>query len=160
MCDRPDDTKEVESWDRVIGELLEKGLITHRRQLNELRIWQGSDFNVDNELIRYREENREPLFKLLSSIRPLKPLVAQRHSYQTGTLRYFERRYLDSSGNLNDLSCSAADSDGLIGYWVDDQNPESVPTITADGKPLIILCAAELESLRIRDSEKRSRIAN
>lgn len=39
MCDRPDDTKEIESWDRVIGELLEKGLITHRRQLNELRIW-------------------------------------------------------------------------------------------------------------------------
>jgi hypothetical protein len=91
-------------------------LITHRRQLNELRIWQGSDFNIDNELIRYREENREPLFKLLSSIRPLKPLVAQRHSYQTGTLRYFERRYLDSSGDLNGLSCSVADSDGLIGY--------------------------------------------
>ena len=113
MCDRPGDTKEIESWDRVISELLEKGLITHRRQLNELRIWQGSDFNVDNELIRYREENREPLFSLLSSIRPLKPLVAQRHSYQTGTLRYFERCYLDVSGDLTDLSCSANDSDGL-----------------------------------------------
>jgi len=160
MCDcvasrrhRPNDTKEIESWDRVIGELLEKGLITHRRQLDELRIWQGSDFNVDNELIRYREENREPLFELLSSIRPLKPLVAQRHSYQTGTLRYFERCYLDSSGNLNDLSCSAAESDGLIGYWVDDEKPKSVPNLTADGKPLIILCAAELESLRIRARE-------
>ena len=150
MCDRCDDTSEIESWDRVIGKLLEKGLITHRRQLNELRIWQGSDFNVDNELIRYREENREPLFKLLSSIRPLKPLVAQRHSYQTGTLRYFERCYLDSSGNLKDLSCSAADSDGLIGYWVDDKRPKSVSNLTADGKPLIILCAAELESLRIQ----------
>ena len=153
MCDRPDDLENIQSWDRVIGELLEKGLITHRRQLNELRIWQGSDFNVDNELIRYREENREPLFKLLSSIRPLKPLVAQRHSYQTGTLRYFERCYLDSSGNLNNLSCSAADSDGLIGYWVDDAEPKSVPNLTADGKPLIILCAAELESLRIRARE-------
>ena len=153
MCDRPDDTKEIESWDRVISELLEKGLITHRRQLDELRIWQGSDFNVDNELMRYREENREPLFRLLSSIRPLKPLVAQRHSYQTGTLRYFERCYLDSSGNLNDLSCSDAESDGLIGYWVDDEKPKSVPNLTADGKPLIILCAAELESLRMQARE-------
>ena len=43
----------------------------------------------------------------------LKPLVAQRHSYQTGTLRYFERCYLDVSGDLTDLSCSANDSDGL-----------------------------------------------
>ena len=153
MCDRPDDTKEIESWDRVISELLDKGLITHRRQLDELRIWQGSDFNVDNELIRYREENRDPLFKLLSSIRPLKPLVAQRHSYQTGTLRYFERCYLDSSGNLSDLSCSATESDGLIGYWVDDEKPKSVPNLTADGKPLIILCAAELESLRMQARE-------
>ena len=153
MCDRPDDTKEIESWDRVIGDLLEKGLITHRRQLDELRIWQGSDFNVDSELIRYREEDRDPLFKLLSSIRPLKPLVAQRHSYQTGTLRYFERCYFDSSGNLNDLSCSATEGDGLIGYWVDDEKPKSVPNLTADGKPLIILCAAELESLRMQARE-------
>ena len=44
------------------------------------------------------------------------------------------------------MSCSAADSDGLIGYWVDDEKPKSVPNLTADGKPLIILCAAELES--------------
>ena len=152
MCDRPGDLKEIESWDRVIGDLLEKGLITHRRQLDELR-WQGSDFNVDNELIRYREEDRDPLFKLLSSIRPLKTLVAQRHSYQTGTLRYFERCYLDSSVNLNDLSCSAADSDGLTGYWVDDEKPKSVPNLTADGKPLIILRAAGLDLLRIRARE-------
>ncbi|MEM9510695.1 MAG: hypothetical protein AAGA16_23925, partial [Cyanobacteria bacterium P01_E01_bin.35] len=153
MCDRPGNTKEIESWDRVISELLEKGLITHRRQLDELRIWQGSDFNVDNELMRYREENREPLFRLLSSIRPLKPLVAQRHSYQTGTLRYFERCYLDSSGNLNNLFCSAAESDGLIGYWVDDEKPKLVPNLTADNKPLIILCASELESLRMQARE-------
>ena len=153
MCDRPDDLKEIESWDRVVSELLERGLITHRRQLDELRIWQGSDFNIDNELIRYREEDREPLFKLLSSIRPLKPLIAQRHSYQTGTLRYFERCYLDSSGNINNLSCSTSDSDGLIGYWVDDEKLKSVPILTNDGKPLIILCAAELESLRFRARE-------
>ena len=49
MCDRPDNLKEIESWNRVVSELLEKGLITHRRQLDELLIWQGSDFNVDND---------------------------------------------------------------------------------------------------------------
>ena len=37
----------------------------------------------------------------------------------------------------------------LIGYWVGDEKPKSVPTLTVDGKPLIILCAAELESLRM-----------
>jgi hypothetical protein len=153
MCDRSDDLEEIKSWDRVIGELLEKGLITHRRQLDELRIWQGSDFNVDNELIRYREEDRSPLFELLSSVRPLKPLVAQRHSYQTGTLRYFERCYIGSFSNLKNISCSTTDSDGLIAYLVEDQPLTSVPALTSDGKPLIILGAAKLELLRIRARE-------
>ena len=153
MCDRPDDSENIKSWGQIIDELLEKGLITHRRQLDELRIWQGSDFNVDSELSRYLEEERSPLFSLLSSIRPLKPLVAQRHSYQTGTLRYFERCYLDDSCNLEDLSCSHHDSDGMIGYWVNDDLPTSVPQSTIDGKPLIILCAAKLDLLRIRARE-------
>jgi hypothetical protein len=153
MCDRASDSESIKYWGQVIDKLLQRGLITHRRQLDELRIWQGSDFNVDSELSRYLEEERSPLVSLLSSIRPLKPIVAQRHSYQTGTLRYFERCYLDSSSNLNHLSCKDADSDGLIGYWVDDDDPASVPQATADGKPLIILCAAKLDLLRIRARE-------
>ena len=154
MCDRPNNEKEIKFWEGIIDEqLIKKGLITQYHLTKELRIWQGSNFNVDNELVRYRDENRESICNLLSSIRPLKPLVAQRHSYQTGTLRYFERRYLDTSINIEKLSCFAADSDGLIGYWVDDEKPGSIPHLTADGKPLIVLCAARLESLRLYTRE-------
>ena len=153
MCDRPTDSESIKYWGQLVDKLLSRGLITHRRQLDELRIWQGSDFNVDSELSRYLSEERSPLFILLSSIRPLKPIVAQRHSYQTGTLRYFERCYLDSSSNLKDLSCSSPDSDGLIGYWVDDDDPVSVPQFTKGGKPLIIMCATQLDFLRIRARE-------
>jgi hypothetical protein len=153
MCDRPDDSESIKYWGQVIDQLLQRGLITHRRQLDELRIWQGSDFNVDSELSTYIENEREPTFSLLSSIRPLKPIVAQRHSYQTGTLRYFERCYIDSSSNLTDLSCSSPDSDGLIGYWMNNDNPNSVPQSTKGGKPLIILCAAKLDLLRLRARE-------
>ncbi len=153
MCDRPDDSESIKYWGQVIDRLLQKGLITHRRQLDELRIWQGSDFNVDRELSEYLSEERSPLFSLLSSIRPLKPIVAQRHSYQTGTLRYFERCYIDSSIELLSLSCSRSDSDGLIAYWLDDDLPSSVPSLTSDRKPLIVLSAAKLDLLRIRARE-------
>ncbi len=70
------------------------------------------------------------------------------------TIAYLGRKY-----NLNILHFdvrkenSSNESDGLIGYWVDDIKPETVPNLTANGKPLIILCAAELESLRIRARE-------
>ncbi|UKO97399.1 hypothetical protein [Nostoc sp. UHCC 0870] len=152
MCNLPS-AAEINYWQEIIDKLLKQNLITHRRQLDELRIWQGSDFNVDSELSTYIEQERTSLVKLLSLHRPLKPLVAQRHSYKTGTLRYFERHYLDSSQDLSQLSCSSVDADGFVGYWVDETVPGAVPSITSDGKPLVILTAASLDILRIRTLE-------
>jgi hypothetical protein len=152
MCDRYSE-EQINYWQEIIDELLKQNLITHRRQLDELRIWQGSDFNVDSELNTYIDQERSPLVKLLSLYRPLKPLVAQRHSYKTGTLRYFERHYLDNSQDLSHLRCSNADADGFVGYWVDEQIPNSVPATTTDGKPLVILTANNLDVLRIRSLE-------
>lgn len=153
MCDSAADSDQISYWEQVIDGLLQKNLITYRRQLDELRIWQGSDFNVDSELTVYIEKERSTLVSLLSSIRPLNPLVAQRHSYRTGTLRYFERRYLDASVSLTELRPSSFDCDGLVGYWVDEELPLQVPPFTADGKPLILLRAAKLDLLRIRARE-------
>lgn len=152
MCDVATDDSRLQ-WEAVIDNLLQKGILNYRRQLDELRIWQGSDFNVDAELSKYLEQERSPLVNLLSTIRPLTPLVAQRHSYKTGTLRYFERKYLDGLENLNELRCSYSDCDGLVGYWVDRDLPKQVPSETADGKPLIILAAAKLDLLQIRARE-------
>lgn len=152
MCDRPSE-EQINYWHQVIDKLLRQNLITHRRQLDELRIWQGSDFNIDGELNSYIEQERSSLVRLLTLYRPLKPLVAQRHSYKTGTLRYFERHYLDSSQDFSQLSCSTVDADGFVGYWVDEKVPNSVPPTTNDGKPLVILSAANLGILRIRTLE-------
>ncbi|MCT7964677.1 hypothetical protein NG791_28780 [Laspinema sp. D1] len=145
--------EEAENWQRAIDNLLQKGIVTYRRQVDELRIWEGSDFNVDSAVADYLAKQRSPLVELLSEIRPMDPLVAQRHSYLTGTLRYFERRYLDESTNLSKLSCLNEDADGLIAYWVSEELPQRVPTKTTDGKPLIVLCAAKLETLRMHSRE-------
>lgn len=153
MSDIPSDSTQIQYWEVLIEGLLRKGLFTHFRQLDELRLWQGSDFNVDLALTDAMEKEREPLVRILSSARPLKPLVAQRHSYRTGTLRYFERRYLDTSNNLAELVCSSPDADGLVGYWVDDQLPTDIPATTADGKPLIIVSVASLNLLQIHVRE-------
>jgi len=147
------DCEQLQHWEQVIEELLKRGLITYRRQLDELRLWEGSDFDVEGEIAAYVEKERSPLAKILSEVCPLNPLVAQRHSYRTGTLRYFERCYLDSSKDLVSLHSNRIDCDGLVGYWVDDALTTQVPDQTADGKPLIVLCAAKLDLLRIRTLE-------
>ncbi len=153
MCDHPNDHDQFLYWEQVIEGLLQKGLITHRRTMDELRIWQGSDFNVDSELLDYIEKERSPLVNLLASMRPLQPMVVQRHSYRTGTLRYFERHYLDISSDLAQLTCESFDADGYVGYWVDDELPTYVPALTKDGKPLVLLQATKLDFLRLRTRE-------
>lgn len=153
MCDVPDDPNQIAYWEGIIEELLQRKTIAHRRTLDELRIWQGSDFNVDGELEAYLEKDRQTLVSLLTTLRSLSPMVVQRHSYVTGTLRYFERHYLDRDTDLTEVRCESADADGYVGYWVDDVLPESVPAMTVDGKPLVLLQGTKLDVLRLRIRE-------
>jgi hypothetical protein len=150
LMGRVGEKKSQKHWEQVIASLLTKGLITHRKQLDELRIWEGSDFDVEQEISTQVETNRSPLAEILTSVSPLKPLVAQRHSYRTGTLRYFERQYLETPEQLENLLCKEGSSDGLIGYWLNQEEPEKAPTLTKDGKPFILLAGANFHVLKTR----------
>jgi len=153
MCNLPDDRSELEYWDKKIKELIVKGFIIYRKRIDELRIWEGSDFDIEKELSEQAEVLNMSLADLLNEYSPLKPLVAQRHSYKTGTLRYFERRYHDRTESLEFLECRSRDSDGLICYWVGNERDikklRKIPQKTSDGKPVLTICASELDSLRI-----------
>ncbi len=147
LLDAPDDLAEEQRWDRVLDSLMARGLVIHRRGVDELRIWEGSDFNIEVAIGEQLERQRAPLAALLAEICPLRPLVVQRHSYRTGTLRLFERRYLDSGHDLGSLTV-AREYDGLIGYWVDKTPPALVPDMVC-GKPFVLIEIAELETLRL-----------
>jgi len=157
MCNAPDDMTELEYWDGKINELLKKGFLIWRKRIDELRIWEGSDFDIEKELSEQADMLNISLADLLNDYFPLSPVVAQRHSYQTGTLRYFERHYLDSILSLESIYCKRKDSDGLICYWIgkerDFKQLESIPQKTSDGKPFIIFCASELNSMQIACNE-------
>ena len=78
-----------------IAELEDAGLVTYRSFVDEYRIWQGSDFDLRAAIDSARGRMREqPLRSLLRSTLPLTPIVAGRHSYETGTLRAFERDWV------------------------------------------------------------------
>ncbi|UIE39120.1 hypothetical protein [Leptodesmis sichuanensis] len=153
LCDTPTDEKGRQHWQKTIQYLKQKKLITHRSAQDELRIWQGSDFDVEAAIQGQIERAYNPLADLLTTTYPLKPLVAQRHYTTTGNLRYFEQRYVDSRVDLKALTGANSGSDGLIAYWLDTASPESVPARTADGKPLIVITVANLELLRMRSED-------
>lgn len=151
LCDSPRDNRE--EWKTAIANLQKQGLITYRRQVEELRIWEGSDFNLEAAIDDEIEKDRTSLQQLLSQVYPLKPLVVQRHYTQTGTLRYFERLYGDNSTNLQELSCTLESHDGLILYWLEPEFPPSIPDKIAHDKPLVMVKVNQLEELSLRVRE-------
>jgi hypothetical protein len=78
--------------------LVRGSVIVYRRYRDAYQIWEGSDLDVD-QLIRAahdQTDTRAGLPSRLSALVPPRPVVARRHLFQTGTLRYFEVRYVDA----------------------------------------------------------------
>ena len=150
LCDRPDDMSALKRCQEVIKDLTQKGIITYRSQMDDLKIWEGSDFNVEAAIYQILEKERLPLAELLCRARPLKPVVAQRHYTTTGNLRYFEQQYADSLASMKGLGCTIPSADGLIVYWLDRQTPDEPPVQTVDGKPLVMIATTQLDLLRMR----------
>lgn len=148
LCDRPNSVEDTRRWSAVLDRLAERRATTYRQQVDEYRIWEGSDYDVDGAVALRLESDRRPLAELLAEAAPLAPVVAARHSYRTGTLRYFERLYVGTPDALVTLAPAAPDSDGVIAYWVGDRLPDTVPTVATNGTPLAVVPAAGIGALR------------
>ena len=97
--------------------LLEKrSIVVYRRYNDVYTLWEGSD--IDIEAIRHEAEGNldpnETLTTYLSELTPPRPLIARRHLFEKGTLRYFTVRYTDLEGFDTNLKEPLRDADGLV----------------------------------------------
>ena len=77
--------------------LARSSAIVYRKYRDSFQIWEGSDLNLD-DLVRAagdQTDTRADLARRLTALVPPRPVVARRHLFQTGTLRYFEVRYVE-----------------------------------------------------------------
>jgi hypothetical protein len=139
LAEDPQNKNERARWEKVLSQLLERRVLTYRKQVDEYRIWQGSDFDIEEAVADYLNQDRRSTSKVLTTLAPLPPVVAQRHSYKTGTLRYFERRYAEDSEFLDGIESTVDGADGVIVYWLSDTPCSSPPAETLDGKPLVVV---------------------
>lgn len=81
----------------ALQRLRRRSAVTYRSFNNSYRVWQGSDVDVEERLREARRQigQQVSLAEVLNRLVPPLPVVARRHSYQTGTLRAFEVRYVD-----------------------------------------------------------------
>jgi hypothetical protein len=139
----PDQVVTIET---AITSIRSRGILNERR--DELRLWEGTDFNISAELNYLVETERASLAYILNQSYLIKPTIAQRHSYCTGTVRYFESTFIDSSFPMEKLKCSSPAYDGLVAYWVDVNPLVKCPTSCNDGKPVIVISTDDISPLR------------
>ena len=98
--------------------LKERSIVIYRLYNKAYALWEGSDIDIEAKLREAERhiDTRGALAADLSRYLPTRPLVARRHLFETGTLRYFVVRYTDLENFDADLQESLEDADGLVLY--------------------------------------------
>jgi len=99
----------------VMASLREASIVTYRKFNNTYRIWEGSDVDIEERVSEGKRKIRQGL-NLADSVKrylPTRPLVARRHSFETGTLRYFHLEYVDNSDDIQAHS-NLSETDGKV----------------------------------------------
>lgn len=82
---------------RTLKALSENSIITFRKFSGEYRVWQGSDFDLEEALDEELSNLGE--FSLASELNgsdTIMPIVARRYTIKSGTLRYFLPEFVDA----------------------------------------------------------------
>lgn len=107
-----------QEFDTALKTLEKRSIVIYRRYNDVYALWEGSD--IDIEALSYEAEGHldpnETLTNYLSKLAPPRPLIARRHLFEKGTLRYFEVRYTDLENFDANLSEPSGDADGLVLY--------------------------------------------
>ena len=111
----------------AITELKKHSIVIYRSYNDTFSIWEGSDIDIEAKLLEAETHvNATVAFATnLSHYMPKRPLVARRHLFDKGTLRYFTVRYTDLENFDADLGESFEDADGLVLYALPISESES-----------------------------------
>ena len=84
-------------FEQTVKRLIDASIVQYRRFSGEYRVWQGTDFDIDERTQEERAKlGRFNLAAALNDRGEIEPVVARRHSVKTGALRYFEIQFVDA----------------------------------------------------------------
>ena len=85
------------AFEEAVKLLIDASIVQYRRFSGEYRVWQGTDFDIDERTQEEREKlGQFDLAAALNDAGEVEPVVARRHSVKTGALRYFEIEFVDA----------------------------------------------------------------
>lgn len=145
--------------DRAIESLTRRSAIVFRRHTGSYALWEGSDVDVDDRLQAGRQavDQDQNLSVFLAREVPPSPVIARRHYFQTGTLRYFEVCYADKAALEADLfrsilSADPGDADGRVVYCLprdaDEREAIRKLVVTPSEIPVVVALPHDVYDLR------------
>ena len=141
--------------DAALAQMQSATYINYRHFKKAYRPYEGSDIDIDARLREARAEIALAIDPVQTAQRlpPTLPLVARRHSYETGTLRFFEVRACRPVDLEGDLS-RPADADGLLLLCLAPDAAafragENIARMRLLDRPEVVVCLArETDALR------------
>jgi hypothetical protein len=116
--------------DEAIKSLQRRSVTVFRKHTASYALWEGSDVDIEEriQVARKSVERDQNLAAFLARQVPPQPMIARRHYFPTGTLRYFETCYSDRGAfqdNLfrNDLTRELGKADGRLVFFL-PQDPD------------------------------------
>lgn len=120
----------------ALGYLEKQSAIVSRRYNGSFALWQGSDIDVDERVAeaRSRIDSAQTTAALAQRYVPVRPVVARRHSFETGTLRYLTVRFVHAGQVLVEVSSETESADGhlLIAVPENAQDAERFRQLVSD----------------------------
>ena len=108
----------AKEFETALKTLERRSIVTYRRYNDAYALWEGSDIDIEamfHQAERHLDPN-ERLMTYLSELVPSRPLIARRHLFEKGTLRYFTVRHTDLESFDLSLSEPLNNADGLVLY--------------------------------------------
>ena len=85
------------AFSETIQSLQESSIVQYRRFSGEYRVWQGTDFDIDERTDEEKDKLGEfDLAEALGHRDIAAPVLARRHSVRTGALRFFDVTFVDA----------------------------------------------------------------
>jgi hypothetical protein len=153
------DAATAEETEEALQSLSRRSVVVFRRHTAGYALWEGSDVDIEDRLTAARQsvERDQNLASFLAREAPAAPLIARRHYFQTGTLRYFEACYADRAGLQADLfrgvlSSDLGQADGRVIYCLPrDADDREAMRALADSPaeiPVVLALPQDLFDLR------------
>lgn len=153
------DVAAPEDIDAAVQSLSQRSVVVFRRHTGSYALWEGSDVDLDARLDAARQsvERDQNLAAFLSREAPASALIARRHYFQTGTLRYFEACYADRADLQADLfkgvlSSDPKDADGRVVYCLPrdatDREVMQAALVTQSDTPVVVSLPEDVFDLR------------